>query len=83
MSFSPKPCPHCGGSSFTVLPDIMLEAYKATTALGITVSSKIPGWWGLTLVVCTQCTHTEMFTPNVGELASRVPGAYPATAVPR
>jgi predicted nucleic-acid-binding Zn-ribbon protein len=80
MSFSPKPCSHCGGTSFHVLPDLLLEAHKAVVSFGMTAGSKIPGWWRLTLVVCTQCTRTEFFTPNIAELASRVDGDYVVNA---
>jgi len=79
-SFSPKPCAHCGGTSFHVLPDVQLEVHKLVTVLGLPGAGKVPGWWRLTLVICAQCTHTEFFTPNVAELVKRIPGAYTATA---
>jgi hypothetical protein len=76
MSFALKPCSHCGGSSFHVLPDVQLEPYKATTVMGMTAGSKVGGWWRITMVVCAQCTRTDMFTTNIAELAPRVSGAY-------
>lgn len=80
MSFSPKPCAHCGGTSFTVLPDVMLEAHKSVQVLGMVGGQKLPGWWKLTIVVCAQCTRTELFSPNAAEMARHVPGAYPTTS---
>jgi hypothetical protein len=74
MSFSPRPCAHCGGTTFHLLPDLKLETHKATTVMGLQAAQKI-GWLRLTLVVCSQCTRTEMFTSNVAEMAPHLPGA--------
>ena len=77
MSFSPKPCPHCGGTSFHVLPDILIEPHRALNSVA---TQKIGGWWRLTLVACTQCMRTELFSPTIDKLASVVTGAYTANA---
>ncbi|MBX3201804.1 MAG: hypothetical protein KF894_26955 [Labilithrix sp.] len=79
MSFSPRPCAHCRGTQFHVLPDVMLEANKAV-AFGRQTGGQKVGWWKLTVVICAQCTRTELFTPNAAELLPLFPGAFAATS---
>ena len=74
-AFTPKPCAHCGGNSFGILPNVQLDVMHSTTVLGLRAAKTIPVNWHLTLVVCTHCGCTQMFTMNGGELAQHVPGA--------
>jgi hypothetical protein len=69
--------------NFYVLPNIQVEFGTATTVLGMTAHKKAAGrYWWVTAVVCTQCTRTEMFTPNIAELAQVVPNAQMMSAAP-
>ncbi|MBX3231799.1 MAG: hypothetical protein KIT84_44290 [Labilithrix sp.] len=79
MSFSPRPCAHCGGVQFHVLPDVMLEPHKVVM-FGRTTGGQRLGWWKVTIVICVQCTRTELFTPNAAELVSLTPGAHVVTS---
>ena len=79
MSFSPKPCPHCGCTSFHVLPDILVEPHKSAAG-GLGTQKIVGAWWRLTLVACTQCTRTELFSPTVAKLAGVVQGAHVVTS---
>lgn len=63
-----------------MLPDLKLEAHRATMVLGMQAAQKLGPWWSLTIVVCAQCTRTEIFTPNVAQMAPHVPGAHMANA---
>ena len=82
MSFNPRPCPHCGGTSFHVIPDIGFDVYVAPQVFGTQEAAKIkmtrPIWYA-TLVGCTQCGRTEAFS-NLGQLAEKFPTAYTATS---
>lgn len=81
MSFSPRPCAHCGGTSFHVLPGVQLEPSQVSSVFGLVSSRKLSGvWWTITLVVCTQCGRTETFTNNAAELASHITGSYVASS---
>lgn len=77
MSFTPRPCAHCGGLSFHMLPDIQLEVWHATQFMGMNASTKVTGGvrWCVTAVICTQCGRTETFTRNAAQLAEHIPGA--------
>jgi hypothetical protein len=81
MSFMPRPCLHCSGAQFHVIPGVQLEIWQATTVLGLTASSKKGGGrrWTMTLVVCAQCGRTETFTTNAAELASIYEGSQQIT----
>ena len=72
MSFVPRPCAHCRGTQFHVIPGVQFEMWQTSSLLGIAASSKIGGGrrWSVTLVVCAQCGRTETFTTNGAELAS-------------
>ena len=80
MSYHPKPCGHCGGKSFQVLPQLQVELWTPTTVLGLVASQNLQVRHTFTLVVCAQCTHTEMFTTNAAEIAHRLTGSYVANA---
>lgn len=80
MSFSPKPCTHCGCTQFHVLPEVAFEAHKAVEVWGMSGTQQV-GHWRLTLVICVQCSRTETFTTNAAQLLQTVPGAYPASSV--
>ncbi len=77
MSFSPKPCAHCGGRSFQLVPNLQLEYWQASTVFGLMASSKATGGarWTLTLVICAQCGRTETFTVNGSELSQMIRGS--------
>jgi ribosomal protein L37E len=77
MSFTPKPCAHCGGRSFHLVPNLQLEYWQAMTAFGLQASRKATAGarWTLTLVICTQCGRTEAFTVNGPDVAQRVQGS--------
>lgn len=79
-----KPCSYCGNTSFTYVPNIALDAGHMTTVLG--VSAKQQGsreWWTFTLVACTQCGNTLIFTTNAQSLAQRVAGSTVVQAAAR
>lgn len=79
MSFNPRPCHFCGGTSFHVLPDVLIEPHKS--ALGGIATQKISGaWWRVTIVACTQCKRTDLFSPTIDKLATVIPGSYIATS---
>lgn len=80
MSFNPKPCSRCAGKSFQVIPDLQYELWRPTTVLGVAASESLHARHTFTLVICAQCTQTEVYTQNGAELAHRVPGSYVATA---
>ncbi|MFO0693935.1 MAG: hypothetical protein U0230_10300 [Polyangiales bacterium] len=81
MSFQPRPCLHCGGPEFHVVPGVQLEVWRATSVLGMDASQKMTGGrrWSFTLVICTQCGRTETFTTNGAEVASFYPEAQRIT----
>lgn len=79
MSFAPRPCAHCSGTQFHVLPDVMLEPHKAVQ-YGRTTGGQKVGFWKLTVVICMQCARTEMFTANTAELVPLFPSAYGASS---
>lgn len=72
MSFVPRPCAHCGGVRFHVIPGMQLEMWQASSLMGMSTSSKVTGGkrWTFTLVACAECGRTETFTTNAAELAS-------------
>ena len=81
MSFTPRPCLHCGGTRFHVIPGLQLEIWQTSVVLGIQASSKKGSGrrWTMTLVACTQCGRTETFTSNAAELASIYEGSQEIT----
>jgi hypothetical protein len=80
MSFSPKPCLHCGGTSFHVVPNIQTQLWRGTTALGMQAHQKMNVWWTYTLVLCTRCARTDVFTVNAAEMTQGIEGSYVAHA---
>lgn len=80
MSFSPKPCAHCGCTNFHVIPDVVFEAHRGVSVFGMS-GTQLAGHWRITLVICAQCTRTETFTTNAAEVASSFAGAHPATSI--
>lgn len=82
MSFTPKPCPHCGGVSFQIVPNLQLELYQPAIALGMAASRSTGVRWTFSLVVCTRCGRSDTFTMNGPELGQRIPGAYFASCAP-
>jgi hypothetical protein len=78
-TFTPRPCQHCHGVSFHVVPNLRAELYEATSFLGIQ-AGKDKGWLSFSLVICAQCSHTEMFTTNGPDLVQKIPGVYMAHA---
>ena len=79
QTFTPKPCAHCVGSTFTVIPNLAVELWRPGGAIfGMTGYEKVHANWNYTLVICMKCSRTETFTTNTAELIKRVPGAYSA-----
>ncbi|MBK7584679.1 MAG: hypothetical protein IPI67_31395 [Myxococcales bacterium] len=77
MTFTPKPCAHCGGQSFHLVPNLQLEFWQPTTTFGVRASQKATGGarWTMTLLICTHCGKTETFTVNAAELCRHVQGS--------
>lgn len=82
MSFNPRPCPHCGGTSFHVIPDLGFDVYVSPQVFGVReaaiITQQRPKWYA-TLVGCVQCGRTEAFS-NLAQLAEKFPTAYTATS---
>ncbi len=74
-----RPCPACGGVEFNNLPDLALEIHR-TIGMG---TIKVPGSLHVSLVVCSGCGKTDLYTRNLAQVASRVPGATQFRAAPR
>jgi hypothetical protein len=70
-----RPCPSCGGVEFDSLPDLAFELYNASTVMGLAAMSKISGGLLFTLVVCSGCGKTDMYTKNAAKVAERCKGA--------
>ena len=76
MSFSPRPCLHCAGTSFHVIPGVQLEVWRTASVFGMTARQRVGGQhWTLTVVACTQCGRTETFTSDAAGLAAQFPGS--------
>ena len=84
MAIPPKPCTHCGGVSLQILPNMQADVAVATTVMGMSAKHKVSGvFWTFTLVACTSCGCTLVFTANVAQLAQHVPGAQLTTVAER
>ncbi len=80
MSFTPRPCPHCGGVSFHLIPGVQLDVAHATTLFGIAASQHIKGErWTFTIVSCTQCGRSDTFTNDPASLAALYAGSQIVT----
>ena len=80
---APKPCPYCGSTQLLVLPHLAFEVSHLSSVMGMKAFKNIPGIrWQATLVVCTTCAHTMLFTVNGAELQQHVPGANIVQAPP-
>jgi len=81
-SFVPKPCTHCNGVDFHVLPGLQLEVWRATQVFGMAASQQLTGGtrWTVTSVICARCGRTEVFTQNAAELAPLLPGSHTVTS---
>jgi hypothetical protein len=63
---------------------MQLTVEYASTVFGMAASKTVKGrFWTYTLVICTQCGCTQMFTQNATDLANWVPGANVQTVPPR
>jgi hypothetical protein len=60
------------------MPNLQLELWKGTAVFGMAARTQLGPYWAFTLVLCTQCGRTDVFTTNGAELATHVPGTYPA-----
>lgn len=83
MSYSPKPCVHCGGIDFQVLPGVQLDVRQASTVFGMVGSRAATGsgrWWTFTVVLCARCGHADAFSTNTAGVARHISGAYVATS---
>jgi len=45
-----KPCSYCGNTSFAYVPNIAVEAGRATTILGMPARTGGHDWWLLNMV---------------------------------
>jgi predicted nucleic-acid-binding Zn-ribbon protein len=80
MSFSPRPCSHCGGTSFHVVPGVQLELRGSAAVLGVAKATLISRErWSFTIVMCTQCGRSETFTTEPAKLAAYFPTAQIVT----
>jgi hypothetical protein len=71
-----KPCSYCGNTTFNLLPNMALGAGYVTSMLGMRARQDIPSpFWEFTLVACTQCGNSLLFTTNAPPLAQRIPGS--------
>jgi len=71
-----KPCSYCGNTSFTYVPNVAMDSGHLTTVLGMRAKQHNTNeWWTFTLVACTQCGNTLIFTTNAQELSARIPGS--------
>jgi len=78
MNGEPLICPQCQSNTFVFLPNMQLHVAHGTQMLGMNVSvgGGVGGrFWTFTLVVCSHCTHTTIFTTNAQDLAQHIPGA--------
>ena len=78
-----RPCPSCGGVEFDTFPDLAFELYQASTMAGLTALQKIPGGILHTLVVCSGCGKTDVYTKNAKTLRERCTNASHFRAVQR
>lgn len=74
-------CPACGGSAFDTLPDVGVELHRQVPAGKRIARQEVATWW-YTLIVCSGCGKTDVFTRNVADLRAVVPGATQFRAVP-
>ena len=58
-----------------MLPNVAVELSHVTTLLGIRAFQKVPGALETSIVVCTRCSYTSVFTLNGPVLLRSVPGA--------
>ena len=72
MSFEPRPCPHCAGTSFHVIPEVQFEMWRALRGGSMPITSR---QWTFTFVACAQCGRTDTFTSDPAGLAGQYPGA--------
>ncbi len=80
MSFAPRPCLHCGGTSFHVIPGVQLDIWRAASVLGMTASQQLTGKrWTVTVVACTACGRSDTFTQDAAALAAAYPGSQIVT----
>lgn len=67
-----RPCPSCGGVEFDSLPDLAFELLNAQKAM-----TKFPGAQHLvfSIVVCSGCGKTDLYTKNAAKIAEWCRGA--------
>ena len=74
-----KPCSYCGNTSFNYLPNVTLDAgiSGGLTAAGalLVKHNKVNCWWTFTVVACTQCGNTLLFTTNADAFSKRIDGS--------
>lgn len=80
MSFSPRPCPHCAGTSFHVIPGMQHPVHASIAMHGVVTATKVKEHrWTFTLVACTSCGRSETFTTDAAQLAAVFPGSQTVT----
>ncbi len=83
MSFNPRPCPHCAGTSFHVIPGVQLEVHASPAMFGLAEAIKIKNQqprWAFTIVACAQCGRSETFTNDPAKLAAVFPTSQMVTS---
>lgn len=80
MSFSPRPCPHCRGTSFHVIPGMQVAIRCSPAMYGVAADAMMMNArMTFTLVACTQCGRSETFTNDIAKVASHYPQAQVIT----
>ena len=83
MSFNPRPCPHCAGTSFHVIPSLQFDVFVSGAIFGrgeaVKIKAQLPRWT-VTLVACAQCGRTETFSNGIEQLAAMFPTSQTVTS---
>lgn len=69
-----RPCSYCGHGRFLALPELAVQLHRPKKILGGMGYQPAGAHLRFTLVACTSCGRTELFTGNVQELQN-LPGA--------
>lgn len=75
------PCVACGSTSFDSFPNVGLAVHQQVPVRSSMGRREVGTWWH-TLVVCSDCGRTDVYTTNTAELRTIVPNATRFRAVP-
>ena len=71
-----RPCPSCGGVEFDSFPDLAIELMSITNAnSALPIPVKLGAGLNFSLIVCSGCGKTDVYTKNAAKLRERVKGA--------